>query len=167
MSDAALRSRLIRLAHANPDLRADLLPLLEKQAGQIPPGMSLIEVLTSFLEQGITRAMGRVGVEVSFNPPPKLMVVVDEEDFLHGETTYTQTTFEFDLVRSTLVAIRGDVRKSVPFNLMFSDAQDISKAVTLLVSRLPSGFRQNDTPSLGDRAPNEYFTERFASKRKR
>lgn len=70
MSDAALRSRLIRLAHANPDLRADLLPLLEKQAGQIPPGMSLIEVLTSFLEQGITRAMGRVGVEVSFNSPP-------------------------------------------------------------------------------------------------
>jgi hypothetical protein len=34
MSDTALRSGLIRLAYANPELRADLLPLIEKGAGK-------------------------------------------------------------------------------------------------------------------------------------
>ena len=36
MSDAALRKSLIRLAHSNPELRADLLPLL-KEATEFPP----------------------------------------------------------------------------------------------------------------------------------
>jgi len=35
MSD--LRSRLIRLAHAKPELRPDLLPLLKQGAKQLPP----------------------------------------------------------------------------------------------------------------------------------
>lgn len=32
----SLRTKLIRLAHQNPELRADLLPLLEKTAGRAP-----------------------------------------------------------------------------------------------------------------------------------
>ena len=42
MNDKALRSKLIRLAHANPELRAEILPLLasRKQAGceKLPEG---------------------------------------------------------------------------------------------------------------------------------
>lgn len=34
MSDKTLRSRIIRLAHARPELRSDLLPLLTKRAGR-------------------------------------------------------------------------------------------------------------------------------------
>lgn len=35
-SEDALRRGLIRLAHSNPDLRGDILPLLEKQAARLP-----------------------------------------------------------------------------------------------------------------------------------
>jgi predicted DNA-binding WGR domain protein len=40
MNDKALRSKLIRLAHARPELRAEILPLLTRQAGceKLPEG---------------------------------------------------------------------------------------------------------------------------------
>jgi len=37
MTEQALRNQVIRLAHANPELRPHLLPLLVKHAGKIPP----------------------------------------------------------------------------------------------------------------------------------
>ncbi|MCG3776108.1 MAG: hypothetical protein JW395_2957 [Nitrospira sp.] len=37
MFDAALRSRLIRLASEHPELRADILPLLKEAAAVVPP----------------------------------------------------------------------------------------------------------------------------------
>ncbi len=49
MSDETLRSKLIRLAHENPNLRPDLLPLLSKQGSEgSPEVMAALKDLLEF-----------------------------------------------------------------------------------------------------------------------
>lgn len=49
--DKALRSGLIRLAHSNPNLRKDLLPLLKKAAGEILGRTEVVKFLVSELKK--------------------------------------------------------------------------------------------------------------------
>ena len=56
MTDKNLRTKLIRLAHANPHLRADLLPLLGKKAG-----LDAKRKLTCEGEMGCKNPVTRVG----------------------------------------------------------------------------------------------------------
>jgi hypothetical protein len=62
MSDQALRSKLIRLAHQNPELRPHLLPLVTKTAA-LPDGTvkTFLMVLTSKLTQYDKRLSARDG----------------------------------------------------------------------------------------------------------
>lgn len=50
MSDQALRSGLIRLAHTKPELRPALLPLIEKHAGSWTPERRLVTALNAVAE---------------------------------------------------------------------------------------------------------------------
>lgn len=65
MSDRALRNKLIRLAHQNPALRADLLPLLKQAAGDVSyAGLvgvarhKYMEALSYALEDILTEVQG-------------------------------------------------------------------------------------------------------------
>ena len=64
MSDKALRSKVIRLAHQKPELRKHLLPLITKKAGSMPR-------LNDAIGQVIDKAIGNVKEE---NPIPSLRI---------------------------------------------------------------------------------------------
>lgn len=64
MSDKALRSKIIRLAHSKPELRKHLLPLITKKAGSMPRLDDAIDWISG-------KALGNVQEE---NPIPSLRI---------------------------------------------------------------------------------------------
>ena len=77
MSDKSLRSKIIRLAHAKPELRKDLLPLLTKKAGD-----DIEEFLVIDMKDQIDN--GQVKVSASFMKDLEKLVdgVGDKWDFI-------------------------------------------------------------------------------------
>ena len=67
MSDRNLKKKIIRLAYQNPDLRGDLLPLIQKQASlpratRRPPGEKFREKLAEWLKADVQTKLGNGGV---------------------------------------------------------------------------------------------------------
>jgi hypothetical protein len=65
-SDTTTRSKLVRLAYDNPEMRADLLPLLKKasppRATKRPPGQKFRESINNWIKGDIQTRMENAGV---------------------------------------------------------------------------------------------------------
>ena len=90
MSDQTLRSKVIRLAHTNPELRPHLLPLLTKTAGpfNLPKGFEGFDVgdievsnHTKYLREVETRAggMSQVFDATRFVKPPAVALIKSDD----------------------------------------------------------------------------------------
>jgi len=158
-----IRSQLIRLAHSNPELRPHLLPLL-KQANEITITTdSISDAVTSFLFKVAERDAQDVSLENG-----KVIMDFSVDDWNPEEPgEYVDIDYKviIDLRRNVIQV--GDHRgkkvyQKFPFNAWEANVSEVRRMLSKLQKFVPHpGFRfTEDTPSIQDNAPLEYFTER-------
>jgi hypothetical protein len=114
MSDADLRSRLIRLAASNPDLRADILPLLREQADPASRDQNKPEHYYGLPPKGVQASSQRKAHgPVAVRQPEVMLYAIDASASAHGQSKF----YEMMVVPFGTVAdvVRPTVRKEKDF----------------------------------------------------
>lgn len=114
MSDAALRSRLIRLAAANPELRAEILPLLKEQADPASHDQNKPESYYGLPPKGVQASTRRKAHgPVAIRQPDVMMYAIDPDASAQGQSKF----YEMKVVPFGAVVdvVRPTVRKEKDF----------------------------------------------------
>lgn len=92
-----LRSKLIRLAHANPELRAEILPLLKGAAAKgIPVSSQAIRKSYYTASDGVGALVDAVKGEAATKQDAKLLKAVAEADKALGEVYHALRPYAWD-----------------------------------------------------------------------
>lgn len=165
MSD--LRKNLIRLAHANPEMRQHVLPLLKEAAAEKKARM--VSIKATSVEEAILEIFSDVFADniqdVDSITPQR--VVLSMEDSWGGpgdEPPMWKMVINFH--RNYMAAMDWAGRKTykkININVWKADLSQLARAFHQLKGSVPeTGGDHPDSPSLQDTAPAEYFTERRA-----
>jgi hypothetical protein len=130
------------------------------------------DVMRSFLEAAADEAFGRSRMETSYMPDGSFRLLVEQETWdpqYPSETVYVEHVFTFYPSRKKVmytVQGQGKVRPQEQTLTVDIYIASVSKLARIMRS-FKASFSERDTPSLGDSAPLEHFTERGASLRTR
>ena len=155
-----LRKKLIRMAHTNPELRPHILPLL-KDAG-VEKEATTTTVQMETLWDGVYEFLTKTLQPQDFDFQRHTIILSFDDD--DGDA-YRDYTLELNLMRGTMVvkAWKKTYGK-LSIDLWNATSRQLIRAHEKLAAKVPWGgdTSQPDSPSLQDRAPMEYFTERMA-----